>query len=65
MYAEDSRDMVQRVMGQAEEKGEEISMEDGFDLYKELSEIRHVYTQAIPGYVSVAPRVSTSDGTAC
>jgi hypothetical protein len=55
MYAEDSRDMVQRIMGQAEDKGEEIPMDDGFDLYKELSEVRRVHTQAIPGYVSASP----------
>ncbi|PGH16935.1 hypothetical protein AJ80_05003 [Polytolypa hystricis UAMH7299] len=48
MYAEDSRDMIVRILQQAEEKNEEISVQDGFDLYKELSEIRQVYAQAIP-----------------
>ncbi|KAL1958863.1 hypothetical protein VTO42DRAFT_3700 [Malbranchea cinnamomea] len=49
MFAEDARDMVIRIMQQAKEKGEEIEMQDGFDLYKELSEVRRVYVEALAG----------------
>ncbi|EEP77245.1 conserved hypothetical protein [Uncinocarpus reesii 1704] len=49
MFAEDAQDMIQRIMQQAKDKNEEIEVQDGFDLYKELSEMRGIYMQALPG----------------
>jgi hypothetical protein len=47
-YAADARDLVERIMGLAKEKGEEIHQQDGFDLYKELVEIRSVHGNVLP-----------------
>lgn len=55
MFAEDARDMVIRIMEQAQETGQEIEMQDGFDLYKELSDVRRVYMDALPGYELLQP----------
>ena len=46
-YAQDARDMVDRIMGVAKSKGEEIDIQDGFDLYREMVEIRDVYLGAL------------------
>lgn len=48
MFAEDARDIITRVIEHAKEKNEEIEIQDGFDLYKELSEMRRVYAEALP-----------------
>lgn len=48
MYAEDARDMVKRILEQAKSKGEDVAIEDGFDLYKELVEIRRIHSDALP-----------------
>jgi hypothetical protein len=50
-YAADARDLVERIMGLAKEKGQEIDQQDGFDLYKELVEIRRVHADVLPEYV--------------
>lgn len=47
-YAADARDLVDRVMSLAKEKNEEIAQQDGFDLYKELVEIRRVHSDVLP-----------------
>lgn len=49
VYAEDARDMIIRIMERAQEKNEQIEMQDGFDLYGELSSIRQAYIEALPG----------------
>lgn len=48
-YAADARDLVARIMDVAQNKGEEVPIEDGFDLYKELVEIRRIHADALPG----------------
>ena len=48
-YIADSRDIVKRIMEFAEKKGEPLPVQDGFDLYKELVDIRRVYADALPG----------------
>lgn len=48
MYAEDARDIVARILEFARAKNEEVDIEDGFDLYKELVEIRRIHAQALP-----------------
>jgi len=47
-YAADSRDLVSRILDVAHEKGEEVPVEDGFELYKELVEIRRIHGDALP-----------------
>ncbi|KAI9719270.1 MAG: hypothetical protein M1812_003600 [Candelaria pacifica] len=48
MYAEDASKMVERIMYVAQEKGDEVPIQDGFDLYKELVEIRRLHGDALP-----------------
>lgn len=48
-YAADARDLVARIMDVAQSKGEEVPIQDGFDLYKELVEIRRIHADALPG----------------
>ncbi|KAL8972454.1 MAG: hypothetical protein Q9183_000541 [Haloplaca sp. 2 TL-2023] len=50
LYAEDARDIVTRILELAEAggEGEEVPIDDGFQLYAELSEIRSVYAQVLP-----------------
>lgn len=47
-YAADARDLVARIMDVAHEKGVEVDIQDGFDLYKELVEIRRIHGDALP-----------------
>ncbi|KAF2430048.1 hypothetical protein EJ08DRAFT_613116 [Tothia fuscella] len=47
-YAADARDLVKRVMSLAKENGKEVPQQDGFDLYKELVEIRRVHGEVLP-----------------
>lgn len=47
-FAEDSKAMVEQVLNAAERDGFEIAIQDGFDLYKELSDFRRVFTDALP-----------------
>lgn len=48
-YAEDARDIIGRILEGAAEKEQEIPIQDGFDLYKELSEVRRIHADALPG----------------
>ena len=52
MFAEDARDMIIRIIQQTKDKGEEVDIQDGFDLYKELADVRRVYAEALPGYAN-------------
>jgi C2 domain/MUN domain len=47
-YAEDARDIIGRIIAGAAEKQEEVPIQDGFDLYKEMSEVRRIHTEALP-----------------
>jgi hypothetical protein len=47
-YAGDSRAMIERIMQTAKDSGQEIPVQDGFDLYKELCEFRRVHADALP-----------------
>lgn len=49
-YAADARDLVSSIMELARDRGEETPIQDGFDLYKEMVEIRRVHTDALPKY---------------
>ncbi|TKA76700.1 hypothetical protein B0A49_04137 [Cryomyces minteri] len=47
-YAADARDLVSRITNVAQGRDEEIPIQDGFDLYKELVETRRVHGDALP-----------------
>ena len=47
-YAEDSKAMIERILDAARIKGEEVPIQDGFDLYKDLSQFRQVHSEALP-----------------
>jgi hypothetical protein len=47
-YAADARDLVARIMEVAHSKNETVPVQDGFDLYKELVEIRRIHSDALP-----------------
>jgi hypothetical protein len=47
-YAKDARDLVARIMEVAHEKDEPVPVQDGFDLYKEMVEIRRIHGDALP-----------------
>lgn len=51
LYAEDARDIVARILQLANEKEEEVHIEDGFELYRELVEIRSIHSDVLPGVV--------------
>ncbi|KAJ5464630.1 uncharacterized protein N7458_000316, partial [Penicillium daleae] len=48
MFAEDAQEMVIRIIEHAKSEGEEIDIEDGFDLYKQLATVRRLFTNHIP-----------------
>ena len=48
LYAEDARDIVGRILHLAQEKAEELPVEDGFQLYGELVEIRRIHSEVLP-----------------
>lgn len=47
-YAEDARDIIGRILQGAAEREQEVPIQDGFDLYKELSEVRRIHSAALP-----------------
>ncbi|KAL6711112.1 hypothetical protein ACN47E_006987 [Coniothyrium glycines] len=47
-YAADARDLVARIMEVAQGKNEYVPIQDGFDLYRELVEIRRIHSDALP-----------------
>ncbi len=48
-FADDARALVSRIMQLSKEKQEEVPIQDGFELYKELVDIRRVHAQALQG----------------
>ncbi|KAL8680095.1 MAG: hypothetical protein Q9186_003679 [Xanthomendoza sp. 1 TL-2023] len=48
LYAEDARDIVTRILELAEASSEEVPIEDGFQLYSELIDIRRVHGEVLP-----------------
>lgn len=47
-YAEDSKAMIESVLETAKHRGQEVPIQDGFDLYRELSDFRRVQADALP-----------------
>ena len=52
LYAEDARDIVSRILELAQTKGEDVPIEDGFQLYSELVDIRRVHSEVLPKYIT-------------
>lgn len=52
MFAEDANEMVIRIIDMAKTRGDEIDIEDGFDLYRQLATIRRLFVNALPEYDS-------------
>ncbi|KAJ5389272.1 uncharacterized protein N7496_000340 [Penicillium cataractarum] len=48
LFAEDAHEMVIRIIEHAKSENEEIDIEDGFDLYRQLATIRRLFTNTIP-----------------
>lgn len=48
LYAEDARDIVKRILDLAKEKNEEVPIDDGFQLYSELVDIRRIHSECLP-----------------
>jgi len=48
-FEHDAADLIRRIMDVAHSKNAEVDLQDGFDLYKELVEIRRIHLQALPG----------------
>jgi hypothetical protein len=44
----DAADLIKRIMEVARSKNSEVDLQDGFDLYKELVEIRRIHHQVLP-----------------
>ena len=51
LYSDDAKDIIERILQLAAQKGEEVPIEDGFELYGELVEIRRIHAEALPKYV--------------
>lgn len=47
-FAIEARNIILDIMQAYKEKSQEVEIEDGFDLYKELAEIRRIYNEAHP-----------------
>ncbi|KKY27732.1 putative c2 domain-containing protein [Phaeomoniella chlamydospora] len=47
-FAEDAKELINRILQDARERGEEVPIQDGFDLYKELVHIRSLHASALP-----------------
>jgi hypothetical protein len=50
LYSEDARDMITKLIHQAQENGTEIDIQDGFDLYRGLAAVRRLHADALPEY---------------
>jgi hypothetical protein len=47
-FAEDARDLVMRIMDMSKERDEEVSIDDGFELYRRMVDIRNVHNDVLP-----------------
>lgn len=48
-FENDAHELVKRIMQVARDKGDELPLQDGFDLYKDLVEIRRIHRTSLPG----------------
>ncbi|KAI0200306.1 hypothetical protein F4808DRAFT_429360 [Astrocystis sublimbata] len=47
-FENDAYEMVKRIVQVARERGDELPLQDGFDLYKDLVEIRRIHRSSLP-----------------
>ncbi|KAI1489269.1 hypothetical protein F5X96DRAFT_670856 [Biscogniauxia mediterranea] len=47
-FEDDAHDLVKRIIQVAEDRGDELPLQDGFDLYKDLVEIRRIHRSSLP-----------------
>ncbi|KAK4648190.1 uncharacterized protein QC761_107840 [Podospora bellae-mahoneyi] len=47
-FEEDTHEIIKRVLDMAKQQNVEIDLQDGFDLYKELVEIRKIHLESLP-----------------
>jgi hypothetical protein len=47
-FENDAADLIQRIMDVAHSRNTEVDLQDGFDLYKELVDIRHFHHDILP-----------------
>ena len=47
-FENDAGDLIQRILQVAQANNSEVDLQDGFDLYKELVEIRRIHHSALP-----------------
>ncbi|KAI0482426.1 hypothetical protein GGR56DRAFT_186661 [Xylariaceae sp. FL0804] len=47
-FEDDAHDLVRRIVQVAQDQGEELPLQDGFDLYKDLVEIRRIHRTSLP-----------------
>ncbi|KAH8602668.1 hypothetical protein B0O99DRAFT_679658 [Bisporella sp. PMI_857] len=47
-FENDANDLIQRILHVAQSKNSEVDLQDGFDLYKELVEIRRIHHASLP-----------------
>jgi hypothetical protein len=48
-FENDAGELIQRILFVARSKGTPVDIEDGFQLYRELAEIRRIHRDALPG----------------
>lgn len=49
-FEEDAKALIETIIVAAKERGEEVNVQDGFDMYKELVEIRQIHQQYLPDH---------------
>jgi len=49
-FVADARDQIVAILERDEKNGHEVPVQDGFDLYQEMIEIRRVHYEALPRY---------------
>jgi hypothetical protein len=49
-FESDAGDLIQRILHVAQTKNSEVDLQDGFDLYRELVEIRRIHQSALPDH---------------
>ncbi|KAI0515286.1 hypothetical protein F5B22DRAFT_607888 [Xylaria bambusicola] len=47
-FENDAHELVKRIVQVARDKGDELPLQDGFDLYKDLVEIRRIHRSSLP-----------------
>lgn len=47
-FAKDARELTAHILEESAKSGEELPVQDGFDLYRELVQVRQVHAQALP-----------------